>query len=49
MTKRKLNSRQAQWTELLAEYDFTIEYCLGQTNPADEAVTETRFQVPRVG
>jgi transposase InsO family protein len=35
MTKRKLNGRQARWTEALAEYDFVIEYRTGKSNPAD--------------
>jgi hypothetical protein len=27
--------RQARWVELLAAYDFEIEYYLGRYNPAD--------------
>ncbi len=35
MTKRRLNGRQARWLELLAEYDFEIEYIAGISNPAN--------------
>jgi len=35
MTTKALNGRQARWAELLAEYDFEIEYRTGKTNPAD--------------
>lgn len=35
ITKRKLNGRQARWAERLADFDFTIEYRTGKTNPAD--------------
>jgi hypothetical protein len=31
----KLNARQARWAELLAAYDFEIEYHPGRHNPAD--------------
>jgi hypothetical protein len=31
----KLNARQARWAELLAAYDFKIEYYPGRHNPAD--------------
>jgi hypothetical protein len=31
----KLNARQACWAELLAAYDFKIEYHPGRLNPAD--------------
>jgi hypothetical protein len=31
----KLNARQAYWAELLAAYDFEIEYHLGRYNPVD--------------
>ncbi|KAF7116923.1 hypothetical protein CNMCM5793_005553 [Aspergillus hiratsukae] len=34
-TAKKLNSRQARWAELLAAYDFKIEYKPGHLNPAD--------------
>jgi hypothetical protein len=35
MTTKKLNGRQARWSESLAEFDFRIEYRTGKTNPAD--------------
>jgi hypothetical protein len=34
-TTKTLNARQARWAELLAAYDFVIEYKLGRLNPAD--------------
>jgi hypothetical protein len=33
--KKTLDLRQARWAELLAAYDFQIEYKLGVLNPAD--------------
>jgi RNase H-like domain found in reverse transcriptase/Reverse transcriptase (RNA-dependent DNA polymerase)/Integrase zinc binding domain len=35
MTTKVLNGRQARWAELLAQYDFEIQYRTGKTNPAD--------------
>ncbi len=35
MTTKALTSRQARWAELLAEFDFEIEYKPGDSNPAD--------------
>ena len=34
-TTKTLNQRQARWAELLAAYDFIIEYKPGERNPAD--------------
>ncbi|MDI6015466.1 reverse transcriptase/ribonuclease H family protein, partial [Escherichia coli] len=39
MTKRQLNSRQAAWTELLAQYDFIIRYRPGKSNTLADALT----------
>ena len=35
MTKKKLNSRQARWAQVLAAYDFEIFHRPGAKNPAD--------------
>ena len=32
---KTLNSKQARWAQMLAAYDFQIEYKPGKTNPAD--------------
>ena len=32
MTTKKLNEWQAQWAEILAEYDFIIQYCKEKNN-----------------
>ena len=32
MITKKLNEQQAQWTETLTEYDFTIQYCKEKNN-----------------
>jgi transposase InsO family protein len=44
-TTKKLNQRQARWAELLAAYDFTIEYKPGRLNAAD-APTRRRDYEP---
>lgn len=37
MTSKALNSRQARWAELLADYNFMISYCPGKDNPLADA------------
>ena len=32
MTIKKLNKQQAQWTEILTEYDFSIQHCKKKNN-----------------
>ena len=32
MTTKKLNDRQARWTEILAEYNFVIQHCKRKDN-----------------
>ena len=32
ITTKKLNEWQAQWAEILAEYDFSIQYCKEKNN-----------------
>ena len=32
MTTKKLNRQQAQWAEILAEYDFNIQHCKEKNN-----------------
>ena len=32
MTTKKLNEWQAQWAEILAEYNFIIQYCKKENN-----------------
>ena len=32
MTTKKLNEQQAQWAEILTEYDFIIQYCKEKNN-----------------
>lgn len=39
MTQPKLSSRQARWQELLAEFNFTLEYRAGKTNKVADALS----------
>ena len=39
MSTKQLNSRQARWAELLAEYSFTIMYRRGKENVAADALS----------
>lgn len=39
MTKRQLNSRQAAWTELLAQYNFQIRFRPGKMNALADALS----------
>lgn len=39
MTTKALNSRQARWAELLADYNFVISYRPGKDNPLADALT----------
>ena len=39
MTSKTLNSRQARWAEILADYDFIITYRPGAQNPLADALT----------
>ena len=32
MTTKKLNEQQAQWAEILTEYDFIIQHCKEKNN-----------------
>jgi hypothetical protein len=34
-TIKKLNAQQARWAEKLIVFDFLIEFCSGNLNPAD--------------
>ena len=43
-TMKMLNQRQARWAELLAAYDFIIEYKLGERNPADAPSRRRDYQ-----
>jgi hypothetical protein len=38
-TQPVVSRRQARWTELLAEYDFEIEYRPGKTNVVADALS----------
>lgn len=39
MTQRELSRRQARWQEFFAQYDFTIEYILGEENTVADALS----------
>lgn len=39
MSQPKLSSRQARWQELLAEFNFTLEYRAGRTNQVTDALS----------
>ena len=45
MTTKALNSRQARWAELLAEYDFIIKYRAGRANAAADALSRREQDV----
>ncbi|XP_050387183.1 uncharacterized protein LOC126803417 [Argentina anserina] len=38
-TQKKLSSKQARWQDLLAEFDYTIEYKLGKANVVADALS----------
>lgn len=39
LTQKKLTSKQARWQELLAEFDFVLEYRAGRTNQVADALS----------
>lgn len=42
-TQKHLSQRQAQWTELLQQFDFDIVYVKGGDNAAADALSHTNF------
>jgi hypothetical protein len=45
MTTKKLNSRQANWAELLTRYNFIIRYRPGTQNPLADALSRREADV----
>ncbi|KAA8495185.1 Transposon Ty3-I Gag-Pol polyprotein [Porphyridium purpureum] len=39
LTQKELNSRQARWTDFLAEFDITIDYVKGKSNVVADALS----------
>ena len=46
MTKKRLNSRQVRWTQILAVYDFEIFYCSNNKNSANDS--SRRFDYKKI-
>jgi len=42
-SQQKLSRRQARWSEILSEYDFTVEYKKGKHNAVADALSRTIF------
>ena len=38
-TQKKLSSKQAQWQDFLAEFDYLLEYKLGEANVVTDALS----------
>jgi len=49
MTTKKLNRRQARWSELLSRYDFKIVYRPGVLNRRADALTRKSGDLPKGG
>lgn len=49
MTKRLLNRRQARWAELLADYQFELEYRPGKANGNADALSRRSDFIPIEG
>jgi hypothetical protein len=48
MQQKGLSRRQAHWQELLADYDFTIEYIKGEDNSVADALSQLPNGSPTV-
>ena len=46
MTTKRLNSRQARWSELLSGFNFVITYRPGKQNPRADALTRRTQDMP---